>query len=171
MNDKWFVWRDGLWEGMVCAKGCNTENDKWFVWRDLIQRIIQGWFEQTIHTNQIITQTIYNSLYSFPSHKPSLHTNHFLFSVLHPFTQTIPSHQAPLHLNHLLFSVLHIVWFGWRDMVCVDCMCEGMSHNPSFHTNHPFTQTIYHSPYYILSGLCEGIVCVTSLHTNHPQKS
>ena len=23
---------NGLFEGMVCVKGCNTENDKWFVW-------------------------------------------------------------------------------------------------------------------------------------------
>ena len=34
-NEKWFVWKDGLCEGMVCVKRCNTENDKWFVWRDL----------------------------------------------------------------------------------------------------------------------------------------
>ena len=28
-NDKWFVWRDGLCEGMVCVKGCFII---WFVW-------------------------------------------------------------------------------------------------------------------------------------------
>ena len=51
-------------------------------------------------------------------------------------------------------------------LVCVPGLCEEMSHKPSLHTNHPLTQTIYHSLFYMLSGMCEGIVCVTSLHTN-----
>ena len=35
-----FVGRDGLCEGLVCVKGCNTENDKWFVWLSGLC----GWF-------------------------------------------------------------------------------------------------------------------------------
>ena len=58
-KEKWFSWRDGLSEGMVCVKGCNTENpslhtnqlicntenDNWFEWRDewcLVS--VKGWF-------------------------------------------------------------------------------------------------------------------------------
>ena len=67
---------------------------------------------------------------------------------VHAFTQTLPSH---LHTNQIICNTYNDEWFVWRD---------GPSHNPSLHTNHPFTQTIYHSLYYISSH-------EPSLHTNH----
>ena len=136
----WFVWRDMincLCERLVCVKGCNTENDKWFVWKGLLVWMVcvNHPFTQTIHTNKIITHTIYHSLYYITSHKPSLHTNylftqtrlshkpslhtnHLSVSVLHYFTQTIPSHQPSLHTNHSSFSVLHIIWLVWLSGLC-----------------------------------------------------
>ena len=106
----------------------------------------------SLHANHPFTQTItsHKPLFipftqTIPSHKPSLHT-------IHLFSQTIPSHNPSLHTkpclqtNHLSFSVLHIVWFVWRDGLCVGMVCvKGWHklslHKPSLHTNHPFTQT------------------------------
>ena len=41
------------------------------------------------------------------------------------------------------------------------------SHKPSLHTNQLFTQTIYHSAYYIPSHKPSNIPCIRFLHTDH----
>ena len=92
--DKWFVWRDGLCEWMVCLNG----------------RIVSGLFNYYL----VCVKGWFVWLVSIPLHKP--------------------------------FIIL--------------CFT-------SLHTNHPFTQNIYHSLYYILSGFCKGM---DTSHTVHAFK-
>ena len=120
----------------------------------------------------------------------SLHTNHLYSSVLHPFTQAIPSHKPFIILcttYYLGCTTYHlvcvIIWFVWINGLCDYLVCETIYHilthkpdnNASLHTNHPFTQTIDHSLYYLPSHKPSQIItqtliilCITSLHTNHP---
>ena len=172
-NDNWFLWKDGLYEGMyyylVCVKGY----DKWFlwrwwfVWRDAIQRIILGWF----------TQTICHSLYYITSHKPDNHTNHLAFSVLHPFTQTITSCKpfiiTPLCTNHPFtqsipshkqFIILCITFY----LFCVKgCNKENdkwfvwwAGLRGWFIWSIPFTQTILSQKRFIILCITFYLVCV-----------
>ena len=57
---------------------------------------------------------------------------------------------------------LHIVWFV---SLHKDQTQSIPSHKPDNHTNHPFTQTIYHLLYYILSSLWDYLVCLPSTQT------
>ena len=123
-NEKWFEWRDGLCEGMVCV-------ERWFLCITFL------------HTNHPFTPTISSQkpfiifcityylvcvkACNTENDKPSLCT-------IHPFTQTIlshnpfPSHKPSLQTNHPFTQII-------------------TSHKPSIQTNHPFTQTIpSHTP-------------------------
>ena len=130
MECAWSLWSD------TNQTICNTKNDKWFVWRD-------GLCEPSLH----------HSLYYILSVSGLCEVK----NTIHPFTQTITSHKPSLHINHLSHPS-HIpdnmkhreLW-----MVCVKG-CNTENDKWSLHTNHPFTQTIYHSLYW------------PSLHTNHP---
>ena len=168
---------------MVCVKGHNTENDKslhtnylsfsvlhiiWFVWRhglcDLYPSLHTNhlqfsviqiiWFVVTIHISWFVWR---DGLCHFTEtrHNPSLHTNH-------PFTQTILPHKLliiSLHTNLIICNTEYDKWIMsglWERIKSLhkDQMQSIPSHNPSLHTNHPFTQTIpSHKP---------------SLHTIHP---
>ena len=88
-NDIWFVWRDGLCEGLDCV----PENYKWFVWRDGLCEwmvCVKGWivsgFCEVTQSKQYVIQRGINGLFEG---MVSVHTNHLSFSVLHPLTQTI----------------------------------------------------------------------------------
>ena len=170
--NKWFVWRDGLCEGIVwfvwrhglcglypalhtnqiiCVKG-------WFVWGDGIVWKDIIWF---VWSNGLSEGMVYVKPWFMQRDvlcdgmdcvwcKPfiilcitSLHTNHLSFSVLHCFIQTIPSP------NDRWLCVKG--WIVWREGLC---HFTETRHNPSLHTNQPSTQT-NPSLYYILSGLCK----------------
>ena len=96
-NDKWFLWRDGLCEGI------NGLWKGWFVWREVLQRTINGLCD-------------------------------YLFCVKGCNTETDKG---------FMWMASFCGWFVWKPFIIL-CIT-------SLHTNHPFTQTIYHSMYYIKS--------------------
>ena len=152
--NKWFVWRDGLCEGIIglCEGMTSLHTNHPFT-----QTIYSH--KPNNHTNQIIWNTenykwFYHSLYYF--YKPYIISLHTIRIILYPFTQTNPSHKS--------FIIL-----------CITSLCTNHpftetipSHKPFLHTNHPFTQPIYHSLYYILSGLCDYLVCLNYIHSHKP---
>ena len=144
---------------MVCVKG-------WFVWRDVILRMINGLCEGMVHVNGwfvwwlVWSEGLCEGMVSV--------VRWFVWRdglcLVHPFTQTIPSHKPyglcegmvhshkpSLHTYKIICNTENDKWFVGRD---------GPSCKPSRFTNHPFTQPIYHSLYYIPSHR-------PSLHTNH----